>query len=261
MQDPDDASVVRLRAAFEDKHKTVRVCTPWVAKKRSVGTSDHPHVSFGPALGSVRIAAEWQIAKILKEKGRFEDMDLANLPSFARSGGAETRIGQDESGRWFLSQWLGHAVGKWGNIADQWALENGVDLAEIRAIADALYSPGGFMPKAWDDLRKTTLWIPIDMRLSVEDQMEAQKGGLKRIQSYLLRLSGRKGAMRSPDPDVLFRDVYCYLLSTRGKKTAAAIGAEVFPEEKGPRRAAKVRKILSIVRRDLTARKGGQGAK
>jgi hypothetical protein len=218
-------------------------------------------VSCGPLLGGRRIAAEWQIAEILKSRGAFEDPDLANLPSFARYGGSDESIAPDEFGRWHFQQTLGYSYGRWGNTVTRWALTNQMDLAEVRRIADALYSPGGFVPGAWSDLKKVTLWVPIDLRLSVEHQYERLIPSLKTIQAFLLELSGRSGVQRVEDPDVLFRDVYCYLLSSKGNKTAAEIAAEVFPRERASSRAVKVRKILSNVRRALAARTRSRGVK
>ena len=109
-------------------------------------------------------------------------------------------------------------------------------------------------PEAETDKRKATVFVPVDLRFSIDQQFEELMPRLRDVQAHLLRACGRHRVFQ-PDEDVIRRNAYCYVLSTKFEMSAPKIAEIVFPSEK--RGAAKVRKLPYLVgiRRHVSNRK------
>lgn len=255
-RDPKNPQRIRFRQSYCRAEGTLSLCTPWVLKSlRTVG--DKTIRRSGPAIAARDLLTEWLIRERLEKKGPYRNIDLENLPSDSRYGGPAMGFSKSDDGRWHLNELVSHSYGEWGNRLVRWAVKNGVELSEIREIADALYEHGGFTARAFADMKRSTIWVPLDLRFSLEDQLKDVRGEASRLQKLVLRLAGRDGVLHQPDPDVLYRDIYCYLVNRKEGRSSTEIAREAFGGEEQISAAKKVRTAISRIRGALARRTKG----
>jgi len=127
------------------------------------------------------------------------------------------------------------------------------DPEELHRIARTLYQAARARPDTSAVSRKATTYVPVDLRFSIEDQLDEHRKTLQNMQKYLLALSGRKGVFKG-EHDTSRNRFLCHVFSTYGRLNSKQIARLVFPKEKIKPAAVKVRNELKIVRRQLRDR-------
>ncbi len=249
--DPLDPAHCRKRCTYKSGPRTIRLCTRMVAFA-SQGTTDECS-TYGPALTRQQLACEWIVDALRKRKRPPTLPDLAMLWPLTSEGAHpdEGRIHHTEEGRWCVNTFVDREFTDWGHRILKEA--NSIGSREYRDWFDLLVRLGAADRGAsdpFDAQRKATLYVPIDLRSSMDEQWDATYPWLRQVQEYVLRSVGRKRA-RQVGREVLGRDAYCYFLNTSQGKSASDIAKVVFPSDKHPAAASKVRKILSRFRKRL----------
>ncbi len=259
--DPDHPRRQRVRFFFDYGAMKARLCTPFVLQKeRRFEPGRSAERVYGPALSPPRMQCKWFVREYLRRNGPAKDVDLGNFhPARKVTFGEVQRLEQDHSGRWYLSppRWVD--CGDWVNDV----LRSGVaftvkdirELYDLPSIAEALHDSADTVARASGESKRSTVYIPVDLRFSIKEQLDRQIGAVREIQKYLLALSERRGALK-PDLDVGRRRFQCYSFSKYFGLNATKIARLVFPKERPKKAATKVRNELRRVRLQLEKQQG-----
>ena len=244
----------RYRYYFPVGKRTIRVCTPRVRISTEVREGKE-WTRFGPALPLYKIMCEWVVQNHLRKRGSGSAPDLELLwpLHYDRFAGLSrgAQILRDEAGKWYWPHATSESLGKWGKRLLRG--EGGPKLDDYKAWYELVRAVDPFHTigkRAAREKLAATLYVPIDLRFSIQEQMEEMKPHLRDVQNYLMRSCGRKEVYR-PDPEIIRRDAYCHVLNTEFGLRAPDIARIVFPEEGPGKAAGKVRKILSEFRAHL----------
>lgn len=248
--DPKNPTVQRIRWSFTFEGKVIRVCAPRVAT-RCEDDGRVRNISVGPLAQLRDIIDEWALRQFLTKHGTVNEADLEHLWTWhTRVAGRRQRIVRDPNGRWLLMEPFRERFGAWAQrvLRSDVARKYGhvSDWMNLLRAASPLTI---FGPKAARQKAQATLYVPVDLRLPIERQLEYHRGTLSKVQRQVLERLGRKGPFRLNDDDLEYRNLYCYMLSSKEKWSAREIGEAVFPEERPATAAQKVRVILSNFRR------------
>ncbi len=248
--DPENPKNQRIRYTFTYGEFKGRVCSPFV--RNSPVHPDAAGVVYGPACFLPRMQLEWFVQEFSRVKGVAGEIDLANLlPAHRVLSNKSQGISKDSEGNWLLSPPRWQRMEKWLNEA----LNPGVplpnlDSEELFKVVQVLSEAAEHLPHQSSDSRNATLYVPVDLRYSVDEQWNQQVAYVKEIQSYLLLLSRREGVFKI-DPDVIQTRLRCFVLREYGGLNSSQIAKLVFPKEKTSSAAAKVRNEISLLRRQL----------
>ncbi len=248
--DPDSPTTQRVRHCFPADGKMIRVCTPTVRKK---GAARKGGTRIGGALLLHRIMCEWVVKRHLEEHGPEElpRVDLLwplHLDAVVGVGWRPELV--KRNGMWFMvAKYPESHVGEWGRKLIRGEegpkLDNPWEWPELIRSTSKLTA---FTKRGATARRASTIYLPIDIRLPIDDQLERLTPQVREVQECALALCGRKKAYQL-DFDALDRNAYCYFLSTKFGKTAREIAGIVFPDELEG--AEHVRKVLSRFRQTM----------
>jgi len=124
------------------------------------------------------------------------------------------------------------------------------DLKDFHRVVTTLYEAADPLPGESEHSKKATLYVPIDLRFSISEQLEIQLPYVKEVQSHLLSLSGREGVYKI-DREVVTNRLLCYVLREYGGLSSTEIARRIFPNEHVRNAASKVRTEITRVRRLL----------
>lgn len=252
-EDPTDKRRKRIRQYFNTRSSDVRLCTPLVQLDEK---------TYGPLVPLERLLAEWSIETSTEPPKRVPSPDIASLWFHLRhSPWRRWRLGSNDLGDWRLSVPFVETFGEWANRVLRADPGLGPNAAHHYLDDLRLVEPMGTLsPKNQSSRRQATVLVPLDLRFDIDKQARTLLPIVREIQSDLLRMNGRVKAYRVKG-DLAYRDLYCYMLSHRDKKTAREIAREVFPKEEINEAIPKVRRIISGFRKDLERAKNGGGVK
>ncbi len=260
--DPRDPTNCRKRCIYDDGSQAIRLCTPVAILQhyKAADGSGSGSTRIGPVLSRQALACEWVLDTLRKRKNPQGEMDLALFPPLKKpSFGSDRRIYRTKDGHWCIVSSLSREFTQWDTRLLKEADAVGTreflkwsDLLDDLAFADT----GEGDP--FTAQQNATLHVPVDLREPLDDQWGSIYAWLRTVQNYMLRSVGRKRT-RHADHSTRARDAYCYFLHTSKSMSAAQIAAIVFPDEKQPAAATKVRGILSRFRKRLRSEELSEG--
>ena len=237
---------VRMRGAFAHGNRGIRVCSRWWIEERlnSRGIKERKGTH---AYSMSDLRDKWYVQRALEQNDR-GDIDLGNLPLPVRDnetvgrGIFQTRPA--DVGLWLLHPTIFTPFTQWQIAVLQHCKRHAVDLEWVHEALTLLNPHHGQSDRYLREARKATLFVPLDLRFSLESSLERILPHVKAIQDNVLAMAGREGVIPNEDADLAWRDIYIYLQKGRGL-SAAKIAKEVFPKENPRSRASKVRTILT----------------
>jgi hypothetical protein len=251
--DEHDHSRRCRRHSFAADGETIRVCTPVAQMGTQVKADGSEWVSVGGAMTLSEMAAAWKLRQHLAWSGPMAEPDLAHVASGTPNVPmANSLVAVDDAGRWHLRVPRVEAYGDWATkifhspvLRD---LDRKLEYLDLAREVDLLVAP--FSERGAEAALNTQLYVPFDLRLPIEEQWENLRPKVREVQRLMLAYCGRERPY-SPEPEILYRDIYCYALATWAKWSTSQIAEEVFPRERPRAAASKVRKILSELRKRL----------
>ncbi len=249
--DGPEPTRVRSRTYFAVPGGMVQLCTPWWIEypKDDSGRTKRKEVF---AFSADDLIDKWYIRRALQKRGPSKEFDIAALPEEVREGDNPSRgVKRTTGGIWVLcpvafdrwSDWQAHVL--------LWCHGHRIAEAPVREVISALTPHSGFSNRMWHDMRKATLYVPFDLRMSIDNTLDRILPDLKAIQENLLEMCGRKRVMQQESDELAWRDVYIYLLCEVDGVSKAEVAAGVFQGERPRPAQAKVRSILSRLRREV----------
>jgi len=130
--------------------------------------------------------------------------------------------------------------GEWAVKARRWFSEKGLHMQELENIANAMDELHAFGNDAWERRRKAAVWVQVDLRQRIDNQLDSIHRDLRGIQLSMLKMHGREGVLQQKDADILYQKIYSYLRIKRDNVPPIDVAAEVFPGAMSNRRARKV---------------------
>ena len=250
--DPKKPTNCRKRCIYNDGSRMIRLCTPWVTHSARE-TREARSGTIGPALSRQQLACEWVLDCQKKSKKTVSQMDLG--PFWPLRSGSESRgegsIQCTESGRWVIPTKITHEFTSWEHrLLKEAASVSLGDQLDWFDLLDKLNLADGSTNDPFGAQQKATIYVPMDLRDSIDGQWEATYHWLRQVQTQLFRSVGKQ-RVRPVDRDVLTRDAYCHFLNTVKDMSASEIAKVVFPKKRRAEAIGQVRVILSQSRARL----------
>jgi len=245
--DPLSDEPKRWRDTVGLREGSVRLCSPIVAINRRE-PDGAMRKSVGPALTIGQRVQEFFLDKASKNRRRQSRMDLRDAAdAFVLSHGGRP---YEVNGLWMLP-----IVHHWDS--DEWGYklrQIGYKDPAARTLASQVVA--ALAPhrdsRGVDDSR-TRIYLPVDLRIAVEPQLERHALALSELRDWLHRLAtGRRGSR--PEARHVWRDTYVYLLARHLRWNSAKIGDKEFAEMPKQSRERLVAQIVRRVKKSLASK-------
>jgi len=248
--DPHNPRRQRVRSSFMLLREgyAARICSPLV-RVATEQQEKNGLVAYGPACPRQIRKCHWFVEEFVRRHGHCAEADLAHLLPLRNATSRELlELVQDPAGRWLLRPEPAVDPITWLRRLDLGGKSVVVkDVGELMEAARLIAAAEEARPQRSAASSRATLYLPFDLRFSIDKQWKHQREVSLRIQRWLLGLSRKKGVRRH-HPAVTRRRFLCWVLSAYGKFTDHEIAKTILPRERdrnpGPAEA-KVRKDIS----------------
>lgn len=254
LHDPSNPGNCRTRTWLEYGSIRGRICVPTYSVRTGTAVGGAPtrfiSIQNSPD-GEHRL--QWYVEKLLEERGPSSDLDLDHLvPLRNLHFHGSQSLSQGSDGKWSLSHerdlvtmsnWFSEAA----RLAD--GLEPD-ELGRAHLAAEVLIRRVVVTPWEWKRRLKTTLFVPVDLRFSIDEQMARQRPTIREIQRALLRIAGAKEPMKLRE-DAARDQFMCYVLRVIKGLPYSIVAHRVYPGQPLKIAMMRAKKRVADARRQL----------
>jgi len=223
----------RFRDVFKSPTGEVRLCTPMIVTKRTLTESAH-----GMALYHDQVYREWLLSERIRTRKRSGRIDLAD----AVEAFNETAPIFRADSCWCVMPQRTIEMDEWAHKLKELCKDDPAALGIAEKVTVALSPHVAFRDPG---SRDAMLFVGVDLRRGVKEQLKAHGRTLEDIRDWLFRLDTSRSPAR-PKAHHVWRDAYIYMLATHKKWGPLRIGNREFPKSTV---VTRLRLVQQIVRR------------